>query len=74
MNMNLYSNYKDSKLITPNPTTTQTAISNGLPIPTILSNFISSSLGPNGTYNTMVNDIDSGLRTTQVLSNMAHNI
>jgi len=64
MNLDIYSHNKDAKLITPNPSTTKTAIDNGFGYPTIESRFISKGMGPNGTSNTMVTDIDRGLRTT----------
>lgn len=64
MNLDIYSHNKDAKLITPNPSTTKTAIDNGFGYPTIESRFISKGMGPNGTANTMVTDIDRGLRTT----------
>jgi hypothetical protein len=67
-NINIYENNKDAKLITPNPDTTATAINNGLSTPLITSQFILNGLGPNGTFGTMVDDIDRGLRTTEVLS------
>lgn len=63
-NINIYSNNKDAKIITPNPDTTATAINNGQPVPVISSMFITNGLGPNGTFGTMVDDIDRGLRTT----------
>ena len=74
MNLNIYSNNKDAQLFTPNPTTTKTALDNGLAIPMIDSRFILTGLGPNGTANTMITDIDKGLRTTEVLSSLAYDI
>ncbi len=38
------------------------------------SRFISKGLGPNGTTNTMVTDIDRGLRITEILSSFAYGI
>lgn len=52
-------------MYSPDPTTTNTAIVNGNPLPRIVPLFISQGLGPNGTANTMVNDIDTGLRNTK---------
>lgn len=63
-NLDIYKQYKDSQLITPSPNQTA-ATTPGNPLPTIDSVFIKTGLGPNGTFNTMVNDIDIGLRTTE---------
>lgn len=63
-NVNFYSKYKDSQLITPNPTTTQANINANISIPMIDSLFITQGLGPNGTTGTIISDIDSGLRVT----------
>jgi len=63
-NANLYNKYKSSQMITPNPATTQTNADANLSVPLIDSVFIKQGMGPNGTVNTMVTDIDSGLRTT----------
>lgn len=63
-NVNLYSKYKDSQLITPNPSTTEANINANISIPMIDSLFITQGLGPNGTTGTMVSDIDAGLRVT----------
>ena len=38
------------------------------------SRFVTKGMGPNGTANTMVTDIDKGLRTTQALSSVAYEI
>ena len=62
MNMDIYKQYKDSKLITPSPN--QTTKNPGDPLPTIDSVFIKTGLGPIGTSNTMVDDIDIALRKT----------
>ena len=64
INVNIYSLNKDATLITPNPVTTKAALDNGLSYPRIESRFITKGMGPNGTANTMVTDIDRGLRTT----------
>lgn len=63
-NVNFYSKYKDSQLITPNPYTTEANINANISIPMINSSFIIQGLGPNGTSGTMISDIDSGLRVT----------
>jgi hypothetical protein len=74
MNLNIYRHHNDSTLITPNPTTTKTAVDNGLTIPTITSRFVEEDLGPNGTFGTMTDDIDRGLRLTEILTSEAYNI
>jgi len=63
-NINIYTTYSSSQLITPNPDTTATAANAGQSTPNIDSVFIKTGMGPNGTTNTMVTDIDAGLRTT----------
>lgn len=63
-NLNIYNKYKSSQMITPNPDTTATNLNNNISVPLIDSVFIKQGMGPNGTTNTMVTDIDSGLRTT----------
>ncbi len=64
-NLNIYSTFKSSQLVTPNPDTTATATNAGQGTPMIDSMFIKYGMGPNGTSNTMVTDIDSGFRTTK---------
>ena len=64
-NLNIYDNYKTSQMTTPNPDSTATAINGGQSVPLVDSRFIKTGMGTNGTINTMVTDIDSGLRTTQ---------
>lgn len=64
-NLNIYKTFKSSQLVTPNPDTTATAKNAGQSTPMIDSMFIKYGMGPNGTSNTMVNDIDTGLRTTK---------
>ncbi len=64
-NINIYTTFKDSQLVSPNPDTTSTAANAGQSTPMIDSMFIKYGMGPNGTSNTMVTDIDSGLRTTK---------
>lgn len=63
-NLNIYSKYKSSQMITPNPDTTSTNLNNNISVPLIDSVFVKQGMGPNGTTNTMVTDIDAGLRTT----------
>lgn len=71
MNLALWTNNNQSVVYTPNPTTTKTAMTAGTPIPTITPLFINTYLGPNGTANTMITDIDSAFRITQqVLYNL----
>jgi len=64
-NLNIYKTYATSQLITPNPTTTETAANANQATPKIDSVFIKTGMGPNGTVNTMITDIDAQLRTTQ---------
>jgi len=68
-NLNVYNNNRDAQVITPNRDTTDAAIAGSNPLPLVDSVFIQTGLGPNGTANTMVNDIDIGLRTTKIVSN-----
>jgi hypothetical protein len=63
-NLNIYNNFISSQLVTPNPDTTKVAANAAQPVPKIDSLFIKQGMGPNGTVNRMVTDIDSGLRTT----------
>ena len=51
-------------MTTPNPSTTATAANAGQPTPLVDSRFIKTGMGPNGTANTMVTDIDAGLQVT----------
>lgn len=67
MNLNLYTNNMNSTVYTPDPAVTTSKMSLNQPIPTITPKFIQQGLGPNGTANTMVTDIDSGLRITAVV-------
>jgi hypothetical protein len=64
-NLNIYTNFKNSQLVTPNPDTTSTATNAGQSTPMIDSLFIKYGMGPNGTSNTMASDIDAGLRATK---------
>ena len=63
-NLDIYNIYKNSQMTTPNPSTTASAANAGQSTPVIDSRFIKTGLGPNGTSNTMVTDIDSALKTT----------
>ena len=63
VNLDMYKNNKDSKVTTPNPTTTA-ATPVGSSLPVVDSLFVKTGLGPNGTANTMVTDIDVALRKT----------
>ena len=63
-NIDIYNKNKDSEVTTPNPTTTAASPS-GSPLPTVESYFIENYLGPNGTANTMVDDIHNQLLNTQ---------
>ena len=71
-NIDIYNTYSSSQMITPNPDTTATAANAGQSTPLIDSLFIkqgiyiyikvylsyTKGMGPNGTANTMVTDID----------------
>lgn len=70
-NLDIYRNNNDSKVVTPNPTTTASVPVGGA-LPLVDSLFIKTGLGPNGTQNTMVDDIDKGLRNTEVFSQQAY--
>jgi hypothetical protein len=63
-NLNLYKDNNESTVYSPNSATTESAISGSTPLPTVTPLFIASGLGPNSTTNTMVNDLDSGIRVT----------
>lgn len=65
VNLDIYNQQKDSTVLTPDPTATTAAITAGDPVPPVDSYFIQTKLGPNGTDNTMINDIDTALRSTQ---------
>lgn len=54
-NINLYKTYRNNTFSSPDPNSTLD----------INSVFLTTGLGPNGTSNTMVNDIDTALRTTK---------
>ena len=73
-NIQLYKNNNESTVYSPNPSTTQTAISGNTALPTVTPLFISAGLGPNGTANTMVTDLDSGIRTTEVVSQQGYKV
>ena len=68
MNMNLYTNNMNSEVYSPDPIATTTALMTSSPLPTIVPRFIQQGLGPNGTAGTMVNDIDSGFRVTELVN------
>lgn len=63
-NVNIYKDNNESTVYSPNPTTTESAIAGSTDLPTVTPRFIASGLGPNGTANTMVDDIEGGLRVT----------
>ena len=64
-NIDIYNKNKDSKVTSPNPDDTATAVSGNSPLPTVDSYFIVNYLGPNGTADTMVDDIHNSLLHTQ---------
>ena len=67
MNLNLYDNNIDSTVYSPDPIATTTALMTGSAFPTIVPRFVQFGLGPNGTSATMVDDIDTGLRVTELV-------
>lgn len=73
-NIEIYNRNKDAKYITPNPDTTKASLLAGGGYPQVNSVFINTGLGPNGTINTMVDDIDRGLRITEIKSKQAYQI
>ena len=73
-NLEIYNQHKDAQLITPNPSTTEVNLNAGFDFPRIDSIFIQGGLGPNGTFGTMVDDIDRGLRKTEKKSQAAYDI
>ena len=64
-NLDIFAKNQGSEVYSPDPVTTNAALSAGNPLPLIIPRFIYQGLGPNGTANTMTTDIDSGLRTTK---------
>jgi len=58
--------------MTPNPTTTQSALNAGTPVPTIVPLFIQAGLGPNGTAGTMISDIDNAYQSARPLVEQAY--
>lgn len=73
-NLDIYEKNKDAQLVTPNPFTTATALNGGFSIPVVDSLFIKTGMGPNGTANTLVTEIDNGLRVTKVLSDQGYTV
>lgn len=73
-NINLYKDNYQSTVYSPNPADTQTAVSGNQPLPVITPRFIASGLGPNGTANTMVTDIDSGLQVTKKIATQGYRV
>jgi hypothetical protein len=57
-NLDIYKNNNDSGVVTPNPQTTRDFVTTQY----VSSRFITTGMGPNGTSNRMVTDIDSWLR------------
>ena len=57
-NLDIYNTYSSSQMTTPNPDTTSTAANANQPTPQVDSRFIKQGMGPNGTANTMITDID----------------
>lgn len=73
-NIEIYTQNKNATIITPNPDTTQTNLDAGFDFPRVDSMFVRTGMGPNGTFNTMVDDIDRGLRATEKKSYQAYQI
>lgn len=73
-NIEIYTNNQNAVYMSPNPTTALQSIANNGPYPTVDSVFIKTGMGPNGTFNTMVDDIDRGLRAAEVKSAQAYQI
>ena len=69
-NLNIYNANKDAQVISPNPDTTATAVSGGVALPLVDSYFIQNYLGPNGTSNTMVDEIYNSFVATQTVKNL----
>jgi len=59
---------------TPNQLVTQADIAGQNAIHTVVPLFISQGMGPNGTANTMVTDIDSGLQITEKVSSQGYQV
>lgn len=75
MNLDLWTNNYQSNVYSPNPTTTNAAMTPPVSaLPTITPRFIQQGLGPNGTANTMINDIDSSLRTISTVTDQADKV
>lgn len=67
-NINIYTSNQDSTVTTPWAANVTTAIAGSVALPTRVPLFISAKLGPIGTVNTMTNDIDTSIRTTEQVS------
>jgi hypothetical protein len=63
-NINLYTNNNLSRVYSPNPSTTASAVSSNSPLPTVVPLFISSGLGPYTQSGTMTYDIHQALINT----------
>ena len=64
MNLDLYNNNKDSTVVSPKASDVASAISGNAALPTVQPLFVQQGLGPNGTANTMVTDIDLNMQIT----------
>lgn len=67
-NIKIYKNNYQSAVFTPNQGVTQADIAGKNAIHTVVPLFISQGMGPNGTANTTVTDIDAGLQVTEKVS------
>lgn len=70
-NTDLYKNNFESTVYSPNPSSWTGGSSTP---PTVVPLFISAGLGPNGTANTMVTDIDSGIQVTEQVSSQGYTV
>jgi hypothetical protein len=72
LNLDLWANNQNSVVYSPDPTATYSAMNLATPLPTIVPRFIAQGLGPNGTANTMISDIDSGFRITKIVHHSSY--
>ncbi len=58
LNLDIWNNYQNSTVFSPDPISTKAAMQAGTSLPTVVPNFVLHGLGPNGTTGAMVTDID----------------
>ena len=77
-NNDIYTDNRDSRVVSPNPTTVKAALAssnNGaVALPTIATLFVNSGLGPNSTADTMTYSIDQALTVTENCSDQGYNV